>query len=133
MANKKRTSGSRQRAKPKPEFRSRVEAEVVDRLLYRFVALVKRGLELMLDAPSELTRKEFRRNPELIYTAEEIPALVLWAAVGAYELPWPEFCQHVLTHPRWAELLGVKTQADLDRLNLDSGALSHPIDRVGGA
>jgi len=118
MAKQKRASRSPQRARPKPEFRSRVEAEVVDRLLYRFVALVKRGLELMLDAPSELTRKEFRRNPELVYTAEEIPTLVLWAAVGAYELPWPEFCQHVLTHPQWAELLGVETQADLDRLNL---------------
>ncbi len=117
MATKKnRRKRSERRTKSNPEFRSRVEAEVVDRLLYRFVALVKHGLKLMLRDPSELARKEFRQNPALVYTAEEIPTLVLWAAVGAYELPWPVFCQHVLTHPEWADLLGVETQADLDRL-----------------
>ena len=56
----------------------------------------------MLHSPSELARKEFRKNPELVYTAEAIPVLVLWTAVGVYELTWPEFCQHVLTHPAWA-------------------------------
>lgn len=45
--------------------------------------------------------------------------LVLWTAVGAYELPWPEFCQHVLSHPDWADLLGVQTQADLDGLHVE--------------
>jgi len=105
-----------QRAKSKPAFRGQVTAEVVDRLLYRFVALIKCGLELMLHDPSELTRQEFRRNPDLVYTPAEIPVLVLWAAVGAYELPWPAFCQHVLTHPQWTTLLGVATSADLDRL-----------------
>ena len=89
----------------------------MDRLLYSFVALVKKGLELMLHDPSELTRKEFRKYPKLVLTADKIPVLVLWTATGAYELPWPEFCQHVLTHPAWAELLGVQTQADLDRLS----------------
>jgi len=113
---KKRSKRSGRWSKPKPKFRGQVEAELVDRLLYRFVALVKHGLELMLRDPSELTRKEFRKNPELVYTAEEIPVLVLWAAVGVYELPWPAFCQHILTHLKWAELLGVETQADLDRL-----------------
>ncbi len=113
---KKRSKRSGQRSKPKPEFRGQVEAELVDQLLYRFVALVKHGLELMLRNPSELARKEFRQNPDLVYSAEEIPALVLWVAVGAYELPWPAFCQHVLAHPKWAELLGVETQADLERL-----------------
>jgi hypothetical protein len=119
MAKKKRSKRSGKRSKPKPEFRSRVETELVDQLLYRFVALVKHGLELMLRDPSELTRKEFRQNPDLAYTAEEIPVLVLWTAVGAYELAWPAFCQHILTHPKWAELLGVETQAGLDRLALD--------------
>jgi len=123
MAKRKnRSGGSRRKSKPKPEFRSQVEAELVDRLLYRFVALVKHGLELMLHAPSELTRKEFRKYPELAHTAAEIPVLVLWTAVGAYELPWSEFCQHVLTHPEWADLLSVQTQADLDHL---SAGLEH--------
>jgi len=31
-------------AKPKPVFRNKVGAELVDELLYRFVALVKHGL-----------------------------------------------------------------------------------------
>jgi len=113
---KQRHKRSGQRSKPEPEFRSQVETELVDQLLYRFVALVKQGLELILRDPSELARKEFRKNPALVYTAQEIPALVLWAAVGAYELPWPAFCQHVLTHSQWTELLGVETQADLDCL-----------------
>lgn len=117
MATKKnRRKRSGKRATPKSGFRSQVEAEVVDRLLYRFVALVKHGLALMLRAPSELARKEFRQNPDLVYTTEEIPTLVLWVAVGAYELPWPVFCQHILTHSQWAELLGAETQDDLDRL-----------------
>ena len=59
MATKKnRRKRSGQRSKPKLEFRSRVETEVVDQLLHRFVALVKHGLELMLRAPSELVHKE---------------------------------------------------------------------------
>jgi len=115
---KQRPKRASQRSKPEPEFRSQVETELVDQLLYRFVALVKHGLELMLRDPSELARQEFRQHPDFIYTAEEIPVLVLWAAVGAYELPWPVFCQHVLTHPQWAALLGVATQADLDRLTV---------------
>ena len=114
---KKRSKRSGQRSKPKPKSRSKVGTELVDQLLYHFVALVNHGLELMLRDPSELTRKEFRKNPDLVYTAEEIPALLLWVAVGAYELPWSAFCQHILTHPKWAAaLLGVETQADLDRL-----------------
>ena len=64
---KKRSKRSGRRPKPKPEFRGQVETELVDRLLYRFVALVKHGLELMLRNPSELTRKEFRKNPELVH------------------------------------------------------------------
>jgi len=81
MAKKKKgAGGSGRKSKPKPEFRSQVEDEIVDQLLYRFVALVKKGLALMLDNPSELTRTEFRRNPALGHTAEDIPGLVLWAA-----------------------------------------------------
>ena len=94
-------------------------------MLHRFVALVKHGLELLLCDPSELARKELRQNPALVYTVEEIAVLVLWAAVGAYELPWPAFCQHVLTHPQWAALLGVATQVDLDRLA--GGLESYPV------
>jgi hypothetical protein len=118
MARKKGARGSGRQSKPKPGFRSQVEDEIVDQLLYRFVALVKKGLELMLDNPSELTSKEFRQNPALVHRVEDIAGLVLWTAVGAYELPWPEFCQHVLTHPAWMTLLGVQTQADLDRLSI---------------
>lgn len=106
-------------AKPKPVFRNKVGAELVDELLYRFVALVKHGLELMLRDPSELASKEFRQNPELVYTAEAIPELVLWVALGVYEMTWPEFCQYVWTHPAWAELMGVQTQEDLDLLNVE--------------
>ncbi len=119
MARKKKgTGGSSRGSEPKPEFCSQVEDEIVDQLLYRFVTLVKQGLELMLDDPSELTRTEFRQNPALAHTAEDIPELVLWTGVMAYELPWPEFCQHVLTHPAWGSLLEVQTEADLDRLSV---------------
>ena len=51
MARKKRGPDGSGR-KSKPEFRSKVEDEIVDQLLYRFVVLVKQGLELMLDDPS---------------------------------------------------------------------------------
>jgi len=119
MAKRRKRGGdSRRKSRPKPKFRNKVEADLVDRLLYSFVALVKQGLELMLHDPSELTRKEFRKDPNLVLTAADIPMLVLWTAVGVYELPWAEFCQHVLTHLAWAELLGVQTQADLDRLSV---------------
>jgi hypothetical protein len=37
----------------------------------------------MLGDPSDLTRTEFRQNPALAHTAEDIPELVLWAAVMA--------------------------------------------------
>jgi len=119
MAKKKKgAGGSGRESKPKPEFRSQVEEELVDQLLYRFVALVKKGLELMLADPSELRRTEFRQNPALAHTAEDIPELVLWTGVLAYELPWSEFCEQVLTHPAWGSLLGVQSQADLDRLSV---------------
>lgn len=114
--SRRRSSGSRRSAKPKPVFRSRVEAEVIGELLYRFVALVKHGLELLLKAPSELARKEFRQKPELAYGPADIPVLVAWAAQGAYEMAWPDFCQHVLARPDWQALLGVHTQADLEHL-----------------
>ena|GEM_PF-1968200 len=104
------------RHKPKPAFRDQVEMEVIDQLLCRFVALVKLGLHLMLTTPSELARDEFRKHPHLVYTEAGIPALVLWVAWGVYELPWAEFCQHVLSHPALMEVLGVSGQAELDRL-----------------
>jgi len=53
----KRSSGTRRASKPKPTFRGRVPLEVVDQLLYRFVALVKQGLELMLRDPSTRPRR----------------------------------------------------------------------------
>ena len=109
----------KKRVKAKPAFRKKVGDELVDQLLYRFVALVKHGLELMLHDPSELTCKEFRQNPELMYTVEDISILVLWVALGVYEMAWSEFCEHVWAHPAWAELLGVQTQVDLDLLNVE--------------
>ena len=116
---KKRIGGSHRKPKAKRAFRSKVDIELVDQLLYRFVGLVKHGLGVMLCDPSELTQKEFRRNPEMAHSNEDIPKLVLWTAVSAYELPWEGFCQHVLTHPVWTQLLGVQTQADLDQLKVD--------------
>lgn len=114
--SRKRSSRSRCSPQPKPAFRSRVEAEMVDELLRRFVALVKHGLELMLQAPSERAREEFRKKPALAYGPADIPVLVAWTAQGAYEMAWPAFCQHVLTRPQWRELLGAQTQAELDDL-----------------
>jgi len=116
---KKRRAKKKRKPCAKPKFRQQVEAKVVDHLLYRFVSLIKRGLELLLSDPSALTRKEFRQDPDLVFTAADIPVLVLWAALGAYELAWEAFCNHVLTHSQWVELLGVETQADLDRLYED--------------
>ena len=46
MAQSRKRSGSRRSSKPKPTFRGQVPLEVVDRLLYRFVALVKQGLRM---------------------------------------------------------------------------------------
>jgi hypothetical protein len=85
-------------------------------LLYQFAALVKQGLQLILQDPSELASKTLSERPEWRFTPAEIPAWVAWTAQGAYELPWEEFCQHVLNHPTWSELLEVQTQADLDHL-----------------
>jgi len=83
------------------------------------VATVKQGLELMLHTPSEQAKKEFRRRPELAYGAADIPLLLVWTAQGAYERPWPAFCQHVLAHSEWQTLLGVHCQEELDRLAAD--------------
>jgi len=47
----KKKEGGTQKPKSKPEFRTRVDPDLVDRLLYRFVFLVKQGLELMLTDP----------------------------------------------------------------------------------
>ena len=116
---KKRVGRSRRKPKPKREFRSKVDIELVDQLLYRFVDLVKHGLGVMLRDPSELTQKEFRQNLEMAHSSEDIPNLVLWTAVSAYELSWDRFCQHVLTHSAWAELLGVQTQANLEQLKVN--------------
>jgi hypothetical protein len=94
-----------------------VEAQLVDQLLHRFATLVKHGLELMLETPSERARQVFRQRPELMdYGPTDIPVLVAWAAQGAYEVIWSDFCQHVLMHPEWQSLLEVQTQADLDHL-----------------
>jgi hypothetical protein len=114
--SRKRSSRSRRLPRPKPALRSRVEAEMVDELLRRFVALVKHGLELMLQAPSERVREEFRKKPTLTYGPADIPVLVTWTAQGAYEMAWSDFCQHVLARPQWRALLGVQTQAELDDL-----------------
>jgi len=113
MARRKKRRGQK---KSKPVFRGRVETEVISQLLCRFVALVKRGLELMLSDPSELVRAEFRQEPALVYEVGEIPVLVLWTAVGVWERPWAEFQQQVLEQPVWQQVLGVSTVAELEPL-----------------
>jgi len=110
----RRSSGKPRRAKPARTFRRRVDDEVIDDLLRRFVELVKRGLELMLTQPSALAERDLRRNPALLYGSADIRVHIVWAAWQAYDLDWPAFCQHVLTHPAWQTVLGVQTQADLD-------------------
>jgi hypothetical protein len=97
-------------------LRSKVEAEVIDELLYRFVSLIQKGLELMLTEPSELATDEFRKHPEYNYTADDIPVLTVWVAEQVYEIPRIEFCQHVLAKPEWGKLLEVSSQSDLDQL-----------------
>lgn len=87
MAQRKKRRGK----KRKPVFRGQVETKVIDQLLCRFVRLVKHGLELMLTEPSELVQEEFRQAPELAYQARDIPALVLWTAMGVSERSWAEF------------------------------------------
>jgi hypothetical protein len=63
-----------------------VSADLVHQLPYRFVIRVKHGLELMLQAPSALTRDEFDQHPESVYAVTNIPILVAWTAQGAYEM-----------------------------------------------
>ena len=113
----RRSSGKRRCSKPPRTFRRRVDAEVIDDLLRRFVELVKRGLELMLTQPSALAEQDLRRWPALAYEAADIRVLIVWTAWQAYEMDWLDFCQHVLTHPAWQTLLGVQTQADLDAVH----------------
>lgn len=114
MAQRKKRRDKKQ---SKPVFRGQVEADVIDLLLRRFAGLVKRGLELMLTEPSELVREEFRQEPELRYQATEIPALVLWTAMGLWEQPWAQFSQRVLSDPVWQEVLGVSSAAELAQLS----------------
>ena len=109
-----RSSGKPRRAKPARTFRRRVDDEVIDDLLRRFVEVDKRGLELMLTQPSELAEHDLRHNPALVYGPADIRGHIVWAAWQAYEKDWLDFCQHVLTHPAWQTLLSVQTQADLD-------------------
>ena len=107
------------RAKVKAAFRDQVPAEVVDQLIHRFVTLVKHGSELMLRDPS-VGPSGVRQHPDLVYTIEEIGVLVLWAAVGAYELPWSAFSPARADPPAVGRGgTGVATQADLDRLAVD--------------
>ena len=73
----------------------------------------------MLKSPSELASKAFREAPELIYAVGDITRLVAWAACGAYEMDWDQFCRHVLSHLAWCELLEVQDQAGLDHLKGD--------------
>jgi hypothetical protein len=40
----------------------------------------------MLEAPSELARKQLRQHPELAHGPANIPLLVAWTAQGAYGL-----------------------------------------------
>jgi hypothetical protein len=112
----KKKEGGTQKPKSKPEFRTRVDPELVDTLLYRFVFLVKQGLELMLTDPSELAREEFDKAPELHYSAEDIPISLAWVTQEAYELEWPTFCQFILSHAEWCALLSFQDQAGLDQL-----------------
>ncbi len=115
MGRSKKTVGRSKRT-TKPVFRQQVDQELVNTLLYHFVSLVKRGLRLMLETPSELAREAFQKQPELVYQVGDIPTLVAWVAQGVWELDWPAFCQYILSHPQWSELLEVHSQADLDRL-----------------
>ncbi len=114
MAQRKKRRGKKT---SKPVFRGQVEMEMIDQLLRRFVGLVKRGLELMLTEPSELVREEFRQQPDLVYQVTDIPALVVWTAVGISERPWVEFSQQVVEQPAWQAVLGVFTAVELEQVS----------------
>ena len=116
MANSKKKGTGSKKPLAKPVFRDQVDRDLVNLLLYRFAALVKQGLTLMLTDPSDLASKALREQPELRYTTGDIPVGVAWAAQAAFEVDWPTFCQHILGHPDWCVLLEVQDQAGLDRL-----------------
>jgi hypothetical protein len=103
--------------------RTNVPPDQVDHLLRAFIKTVKKGLALILSDPSELTQKVLRQNPQWEVSAELNLVLVTWAAFMAWDKPWAEFCQLILTDPAWRALLAAPDQQILDDRQVQFGAV----------
>ena len=85
-ASRSRRRGKRVgRQKPSSRFRSQVPDELVARLIGRLVTLIAHGLELLLTEPSELAQQWQKRHPEEWFEAEQVPYILLWVVMQAWE------------------------------------------------
>ncbi len=112
---KKRRASRKKNKEASVKFRTGVPTDLVDYLLKRFIQTVGTGLELILSEPSELTRKVLKQNPLWKMGSEANLVLLTWAAFAAWDKPWDEFCQVVLSDPQWQALLMAPDQATLDQ------------------
>lgn len=77
--------GQGRRHQPSSRFRAQVPDELATRLIGRLLALVARGLELLLTEPSETAQKWLKQHPEAWFEAGQVPYILLWVAMQAWE------------------------------------------------
>jgi hypothetical protein len=111
----KRRGNRKKKSKTSVKFRTGVPAELVDHLLKQFVQTVRTGLALILSEPSELTGKVLKQNPLWAVSPDLNLVLLTWAAFAAWDKPWVEFCQLVLSNRQWQALLAASDQATLEQ------------------
>lgn len=84
-AQSRSRSGRVRREKQSSRFRTQVPDELVTWLIGRLLALVARGLELLLTEPSEIAQKWQKKHPEAWFEAEQVPYILVWVAMQAWE------------------------------------------------
>lgn len=114
--NASESSKRRQRRrKPSARFRKQVPKELVTWLIGRLLVLVARGLELVLEEPSETAQQWLKQHPDAWYEAEQVPYILLWVARQAWETDLDELPQY-LDDEVWA-LLGADFVWDSARIS----------------
>lgn len=114
--NTSESSKRRQRRrKPSARFRKQVPKELVTWLIGRLLVLVARGLELVLQEPSETAQQWLKQHPEAWFEAEQVPYILLWVALQAWETDLDELPQY-LNDEAWA-LLGADFVWDPTRIS----------------
>lgn len=113
--------GDTKKQKAAIEFRTGIPRERVDHLLKQFIGTVRTGLDLVLNDPSELSCKVLKQNPQWLLSPEIKLVLLTWAAYAAWDKPWAEFCQVILSDLEWQALVAVSDQASLDHRQAQFG------------